>query len=132
MRIVMALAVPLMLVALAGCGGGGSTAKVSGKVTTGGKPVTGASICFSSQGGASSCGVLNARGEYEITIGLKPGSHKVYLFVPSTPDPPPMSKEPATAAPASSVPPKYLSDATSGLTAELNAGDNPDKDFALD
>ena len=131
MRIVILLAVPLMLVAQAGCGGGGSTAKVSGKVTTGGKPVTGASICFSSQGGTS-CGVLDATGEYEITIGLKPGSYKVYLFVPSTPDPPPMSKKPATAAPASSVPPKYLSDATSGLTAELKAGDNPNKDFALD
>jgi hypothetical protein len=120
-----------MLVVQAGCGGGGSTAKVSGKVTTGGKPVTGASICFSSQGGAS-CGVLDDTGEYEITIGLKPGSYKVYLFVPSTPGSPPMPKEPPATEPTSNVPPKYLSVTSSGLTAEVRAGDNPNTDFALD
>jgi hypothetical protein len=133
MRIVTALGIALWLVTLAGCGGSGAIAKVSGKVTAGGQPVTGAMINFvSSETGAAASDDLDADGAYDIQTGLKPGTYKVFVVPSSSADQPPMLGKPPPTAPKSNIPLKYRSDATSGLTAELNEGDNPNKDFALD
>jgi hypothetical protein len=134
MRIVTALGiVALLLFTLAGCGGKGAIAKVSGKVTVGGQPVTGAMINFvSPETGVAASDNLDAGGAYDIQAGLKPGTYKVFVVPASSADQPPMPGKPPPKASESKVPLKYRSDATSGLTAELKEGDNPNKDFALD
>ena len=134
MRIVTALGIiSLLLLTLAGCGGKGPIAKVSGKVTVGGQPVTGAMINFiSPETGVAASNNLDASGAYSIQMGLKPGTYKVFVVPTSSADQPPMPGKPPPKASESKVPLKYRSDATSGLTAELKEGDNPNKDFALD
>lgn len=133
MRIVTAGGIALLLAALAGCGGKAAVAKVSGKVTVGGQPVTGAMINFvSSETGVAASDGLDASGAYDIPSGLKPGTYKVFVVPASSADQPPMPGKPPPKPAESKVPPKYRSDATSGLTAELKEGDNPNKDFALD
>jgi hypothetical protein len=120
------------LVVLAGCEGGGSVAKVSGKVTAGGQPVTDATINFISAAGVPGSAALKATGEYELSMGLKPGDYKVFVVPASSPDQPPMLGKTPPPAPESKVPLKYRSDATSGLTATLKAGLNANVNFALD
>lgn len=133
MRIVTALGIALLLAASAGCGGKGAVAKVSGKVTVGGQPVTGAMINFiSPETGLAASDELDAGGAYDIQTGLTPGTYKVFVVPASAADQPPMPGKPPPKPSESTVPPKYRSDATSGLTAELQEGDNPNKDFALD
>jgi hypothetical protein len=132
MRMGTAVGILLGLVVLAGCGGGGGVAKVSGKVTVGGQPVTGAMINFISATGVASGAPLKATGEYEISIGLKPGDYKVFVVPASSPDQAPMPGKKPVTTPESNVPLKYRSDATSGLTATLKAGRNANVNFALD
>ena len=45
-RVALGLFLVVGVLAASGCGGGGNTAKVSGKVTYDGKPVTGGSLTF--------------------------------------------------------------------------------------
>ncbi len=133
MRIVTALGIASLLAALVGCGGKGPVAKVSGKGAVGGQPVTGAMINFiSAETGVAASDDLDAGGAYDIQAGLRPGTYKVCVVPSASADQPPMPGKPPPKPSESKVPPKYRSDATSGLTAELQEGDNPNKDFALD
>jgi hypothetical protein len=125
----------LGLLLMAGCGAGKpASASVTGKVTAGGQPVTGAMINFMNpKSGAAASGDLDASGAYSIAAGLPPGSYKVSVIPKSTMDQAPKTgQEAKKAAPASSVPLKFRSDATSGLTAEIKPGANPNVDFKLD
>ena len=68
----------LFLAAASGCGGGGSGAVVSGKVTLAGAPVTGGTIVFEpiSGGGQAANGTIKADGTYEVP-GVTAGDYKV-------------------------------------------------------
>ncbi len=133
MRNAKGLGLLLTLAALVGCGGGGKVAKVSGVVTAGGQPVTGARINFvSSETGGAASSPLDAQGAYTIQSGLKPGTYKVFVTPMSAADQPPMPGKPPPTASESKVPLKYRSDATSELTAPLKEGDNLNVNFALD
>lgn len=107
MRRGLTLAVATAILALAGCGGGGST--VTGSVTKGGKPYTPAageqvSITLTQEGGSGTgSGVAGPDGTFKITAaegaGLPAGKYKVGVTIYSAPSSDP--KKPAS-------PPKNL------------------------
>ena len=122
------------LLLTAGCGTGKPpSASVAGKVTAAGRPVTTAMINFvNPQSGAAASCDLDASGAYSISAGLAPGAYKVFVVPKSSMDQAPKPGQAAVPGPASNVPLKYRSDATSGLTAEIKPGANPNLDFKLD
>jgi hypothetical protein len=120
------------VIMLVGCGGAPQSS-VSGKVTTGGAPVTGARINFIHAKSATAASAdLNDAGEYLIREGLPPGSYKVFVTQASASNRPPMPGEAVAAGPKFNVPVQYTSDATSPLNFEVQAGENKGADFKLD
>jgi hypothetical protein len=107
-------ATPLLLVVLAGCGGGGpKLVKVSGTLTYKGKPVTNASLDFMPEHGRPSWGKTDEAGRFTLSYdrtreGAIVGKHKVMIKMRPTLDTvaeqqavmmgrrPPMSPEMAT------------------------------------
>lgn len=124
----------LVLIQLIGCGGKGGpppTAKASGQVTLKGKPVTEGEIYFvAAEKGYSASTTLNAEGKYQITTGLPPASYKIYFAAPRIVKPP-MPGQPPPKTSSFKLPAKYLSESTSGQTAQVKAGDNK-FDFSLE
>lgn len=115
-----------------GCGKAGPppSAKCKGVVTYQGQPLAEAEIYFvSAQKGFSANASVN-QGNYEITAGLPPASYKVFLTRPRI-TAPPMTGAPPPAAKEFLVPDKYLSETTSGLSADVKAGENT-ADFKVD
>ena len=75
---------PLLLVALAGCGGGPSLVTVTGTLTHKGKPVPNAQINFTSVKGRPSQGFTDEEGHFTLEFargqdGVLPGKHIVSL-----------------------------------------------------
>ena len=130
-RIVISI-LGVCLLALAGCGGEKSST-ASGKVTAGGQPAGDAIINFVNPktGGVASSD-LDAGGAYKITEGLHPGSYKVFIVPKSQMTKPPMPGEPPPTAVPSKIGPKYQSESSSGLSAEIKPGANDNLDFKLD
>jgi len=73
-------------VILAGCGGGDTTAEVSGSVSVNGTPLTAGSINFvpieGTAGGIEGATITN--GDYAIVKGLRPGQYRVEIRQPRT------------------------------------------------
>jgi hypothetical protein len=115
------------LVCLAGCQGGSDRpprGNVAGQVTFAGKPVTEGQVNFySSQTGFAAAAPIGPEGKYEIPGGIEAGAYQVYISPPPSDVP---AGAPVTAPPKEypDIPQKYRSDATSGLTAEVETGDN--------
>lgn len=131
-----------LALALAGCGGEQMPlGRVSGVVTWEGRPLQGGVIHFVPAAGPAAQGLLDERGRYELSTytegdGVVIGRHAVYL----TPSPAEQVEfteadylagkvPPAPAAPPF-LPARYLSSASSGLSAEVDAGSNT-FDFVL-
>lgn len=120
------------LTSITGCGSAGAppTAQVKGKVTLNGEPVAVGSIYFvAPDKGFSTDAALSATGEYTITSNLPPATYKVFITRPRITKPP-MPGEAAPPPVDFKVPDKYQTETTSGLTADIVAGENT-KDFAL-
>jgi hypothetical protein len=66
----------LLAIALAGCGGGPRMAKVTGRVTVAGQPLTTGTIMFHPESGPTAVGGINADGTYTLST-LKPGDGAV-------------------------------------------------------
>ena len=118
---------------LQGCGPSGPppTAKATGKVTHKDKPVTEGEIYFvAAEKGYSANVSLGADGKYQISTGLPPANYKVFVSRPRITKPP-MPGEAPPEVKDFPVPDKYQSETTSGLTAEVKAGDNT-FDFKVD
>lgn len=139
-RLIPALILSVAWLALTGCGGAKPAGKVSGKVTHNGAVVTNAAIVFENQAAGVSVKVnLGPDGTYTAktadSIGLPPGAYNVAVTpsqVAATDDVPLVAAPTeGDQDPASTIPAKYHSPATSGLTAEVKAGDNPPFDFSL-
>jgi hypothetical protein len=99
-----------MFLALAGCGGGRNmpaTAKVSGVVTIGGKPVEGVEVRFESNDFAS-YGKTDAQGRYRLVQGATVGQNKVYLSKMS--------------GPAGVTPPEGIDETQLQIMAEASGG----------
>ena len=113
-------------VLIVGCGPSGPppSAKAKGVVTHEDKPVTEGEIYFvAAEKGWSANASLNAEGKYEITSGIPPATYKVFITPPRITKPPMLGEAPPEAK-SSGIPAKYQSETTSGLTAQVKAGDN--------
>lgn len=118
---------------------------VKGRVTLGGKPVSGALITFESKGaGVAQSTTIDDDGKYEFVaynaVGLPAGSYKVTVssgrFIAPGEETPKINvnSKGAVAPPKKStvsIPEKYVKVESSGLSAEVKAGDNPAFDFDL-
>lgn len=142
------LAVACLIVALAitGCGGGGTTGKLSGRVTYKGEPVAGILTLQSTAAGpaASTYPVPVAADGRFSTVGVPEGVYQVsvtptpanFSSAPMVPRPPkdvsaaPVPLPGGAAAKHVDIPAKYLRPGTSGLTWEVKSGSQT-KDFEL-
>lgn len=132
-----ALAVATLL--LGGCvqgGPSGPTGTVSGKVTVAGQSApAGVSITFMSTGGPVATGQTEADGTYRLAVAGNPNvpatEYKVMATAPAAPE---MSQaeidkvmsggSPPPAAPSATIPAKYASTNTSGLSFTVKEGPN--------
>ena len=142
---------PLLLLALAaglvagGCGGNPSVGRVRGQVTWQGKPVSQGRITFYPEAGRAATGVIQSDGTYTVTTftsddGALLGRHRVAvhatrvgggtLVAPRNADEEaalartPGGKVLVPGAVEWLVPEKYSAPDTSGLTADVQRGDN--------
>ena len=123
-------------VLLAGCNQE-SIGKVAGKVTLAGRPLSAGSIVFDNQvAGISVRANLGPEGTYQVRThdkaGLPPGNYRVAV-TPSVVGngETPLAGKPLPEAPPALIPVKYHDVKTSGLTADVQAGQNQSFDFAL-
>ncbi len=135
----------LGLVLAAGCGPKEvPRGPVRGRVTLNNQPVPGATIVFESKAlGVAQTATLDADGRYEFASygasGLPAGSYKVSVsagrFMQPGEEIPFVAPKAKGAAPEPkktvAIPDKYAKAETSGLTADVKAGDNPVFDFDL-
>ena len=128
----VSILVPLLLTAVAGCGGSGvKLGKVTGKVTLAGAPLADALVTFNpTSGGSPSAGRTAADGTYRLNFSRKidgaiVGEHTVTIstLVPALEDPP-------TPEIPEKVPYKYR-EGDDLLKATVKSGSNK-IDFALD
>ncbi|MFN3148844.1 carboxypeptidase-like regulatory domain-containing protein [Bremerella sp.] len=96
-------AIAVSLVSLVGCFGGPgvSVGKVSGMVTEGGQPLSGATVTFFPEGGRPSIGMTDDSGHYELLFtesvqGALVGTHKVNISYGGPPPPGEASREKRT------------------------------------
>lgn len=121
-----------LFVLLCGCGGkkGLETAPVTGEVLYNGKPLPYGSVSFRPQAGSPATGEIQSNGSFQLSTysdgdGAILGTHAVLVNATDL--------DAGTAAPAqagmeapvpkSLIPEKYMSFSTSGITAEVKAGE---------
>lgn len=123
---------------LAGCGSGIEVAPVTGHVTLDGQPVTRGEITFFPAEGPPALGAIQADGVYAVSTagageGAVPGHHLVTIMATEMTGIPPGRDEMHPAQQHKSVqaakmvwlvPQKYSRPQTSGLTADVKAGQN--------
>ena len=131
-----------------GCGGSDATPRgtVRGHVTINGKPLlSGATVVYENKTiGVSQTAALDDSGKYEFathdSVGLPPATYSVTIsagrFMKPGEEIPKVNLAPKGSAPAvppkkAEIPPKFSKAETSGLTAEVKAGDNAPFDFDL-
>lgn len=121
----LAVALLFLSVAVAGCEGptGPPFAKVTGKVTLDGKPLSDGNVFFfPEREGQSSYGGIQSDGSYELYCVEQPGAvvgrHRV-----SVEGPQPIS-DPNAVQPKNPVPERYSLPETSGIVKEVTNSDN--------
>ncbi len=130
------------LVFAAGCGNTGPVrGSVKGRVTSGDKPVTGATVFFENmQAGVGINAQLDADGYYEVKNyqgdGLPPGTYQVAVLPGGVMEPGeevPLAGKAKTIRPklTLTIPQRYHKTATSKLSITVKEGDNPPFDFRL-
>lgn len=122
------LALPLGLLALAGCSKGEKPLfAVTGEVTLDGEPVSGGAVLLIDKEGAVASAALGADGTF--TLKCPTGTYQIAVSPPPPPDP--LVKQAAAAAAAAPIPRAYHEVATSGLTVEV-ADENVSLEIPLD
>lgn len=123
-----------------GCSGGGAldTAPVTGTVTYNGKPLPYGSVSFRPKAGSPATGKIQTDGTFTMTTyhdgdGAIVGAHEVLIIATETDAGTAPEVQPGTemAVAKSVIPQKYTSFSTSGLTAEVIAGEENQFTFAL-
>jgi hypothetical protein len=121
------LAAPFMILACIGCGGGKEPPKdrttVTGTVTLNGQPLPGGTIYFESAGGIGTSMIIGDGGKYS-TDRAPIGMNRVTIET--------QSLQYGNTAAYVKIPTKYGDAMTSGLTADVKAGDNVDMNFSLE
>jgi hypothetical protein len=123
------LMVGLIVCFAIGCGrkGGLETAPVTGKVTYKGKPLPNGTVMFVPAEGPAATGEIAADGTYHLSTygsddGAVLGQHKIAITALA--DMSNLLPEQRNPLPPSLIPDKYMSQDTSGLTAEVKRGEN--------
>lgn len=114
MRGLSAVAAISLAACCVGCGGGPTLCAVGGDIKNDGKPIGMGRIVFTSTDPKAVPPAHSATfsgGHYEMT-GVPAGSYQVSIQLPANIDPPPTD-----------IPEKYQKPGTSGLTAEIKAGE---------
>ncbi len=102
----------------------GPSGRVAGRVTLADKAVEGGDVIFFKEVGVPVGGAaLRAGGEFHLDKPLPVGEYRVTIQPPPEAPPTPDGPPPA-ASPAAQIPPQYMSEATSGLTASVKEGEN--------
>ncbi len=97
----------------------GRSAKVAGRVTLGGSPLTAGNVLFMMDDGHAANSPLGSDGTY--SVDCRPGKYKVAVTPPELIDPLAASGEKGARV---LIPNKYLDLGNSGLIVELKPGDN--------
>lgn len=131
---------------VAGCGGndGPATAPVTGTITYNGEPLANATVAFAPEnGGQVAKATTDEQGRYELGTfdlddGALVGAHRVTVVARGPVQPlPPGQVPPGTPLELAHnpgkplIPQKYFMQDTSGLTAEVVAGESNEFDFEL-
>ena len=123
-----------------GCSGGGAldTAEVTGTVTYNGKPLPYGSVSFRPKAGSPATGKIQSDGSFTMTTynngdGAIVGTHEVLIIATEVDAGTAPEVQPGTEMKVaqSVIPEKYTSFSTSGLTAEVVAGEENQFTFAL-
>jgi hypothetical protein len=124
----LAVAAVLLAAGFAGCSGSSrpTSARASGKVICQGQPLAAGEVHFvRPDTGDAGSAPLDPAGNYALHAGIPPGSYRVFVLPPASSAHPSVT---ATASPitpeVSSIPERYRSEVSSGLTAEVKAGSN--------
>ncbi|HTN76823.1 MAG TPA: hypothetical protein VL096_16305 [Pirellulaceae bacterium] len=132
----MGIVAMLVIGSLSGCGA--PVGKVQGKVTRNGAPLTEGAVIFQNADVSISVSAnLQPDGSYVVETanrkGLPPGDYKVAVMVSRIGSgETPLAVAPGQAPPPKpTIPEKYQSVETSGLTASVKAGDNSPFNFDL-
>ena len=119
------------LLALAGCQGSHEmeTARVSGVVTLDDKPLTRGTVMFVPTSGRAGIGIIGPSGEFRLSTyhtddGALVGHHKVSVSIPD-------DRELNTKPTIAGIPRRYMSAESSGLVAEVKAGEENVVDLKL-
>ena len=130
MRLPASAAACMALAVLAGCGGDGGKATISGKVSYKGAPVTGGTLTLYPASGPPYPLTIKADGTFNVS-GVPIGEMGVGIDTGLPPAAAPAgSSMPQGLPPHVAIPPKYKDPKTSGLTWDVKGGGNT-KDFDL-
>lgn len=119
----LALTLGLTMIGTAGCNKPAPAGKVKGKVLLNDKPYSEAAVSFMDlQSGQAGSADIQPDGTFQLTTPLRPGKYTVFLSpkvvtADTTEAPKPISTD-------RTVPEKYWSETTSGITVEIKEGDN--------
>ncbi|MCA9069051.1 MAG: hypothetical protein KDA84_09020 [Planctomycetaceae bacterium] len=119
------LGMVFLLSGLSGCGGESSpTGLVQGQVKMKGKPIEeGQVVLFSEPGRPVGSAPITSGGTFEFSAPVPAGNYVVAILPPA--EEVPAGAEPSSAKPKiPAIPPKYRNEATSGLTAAIEPGEN--------
>lgn len=109
-----------------GCGGSGAkpTGSVSGKVAFNSEPVANMNVNFvSTEGnGAAATVKTESDGTFKLSTPIPTGHYKI--FITSLPPGPPMVGAPPAKIELPKIPPEYMSQDSSTLSADVKAGSN--------
>ena len=117
--------VAVLLVGCCGCGASqGPTGKVAGTVTLRGGPVgEGTVVFFKAVGVPAGVAKLTPSGEFRLERPIPVGEYQVAIQPPAE-EVPAGAEDPKLEEALKKIPPKYWSETTSGLAADVKEGDN--------
>lgn len=127
---------PALLLCI-GCGGGDDLAPVDGMVRLNGEPLTRGIVTFTPEAGRSASGTINSDGTFRLGTyderdGALVGTHGVSITATeASSGRPNFDSDRVTPPKDLSVPPRYASAETSGLTFEVKAGESNHAEFDL-
>ncbi len=134
-RCLLATSILLWTALVTGCGPRPEpVGTATGRVTLGGKAVTGCSVMFEpEQGGATVFAPLDGDGRYAVRTyreeGVRPGRYRLAIVPGTGAVDDLLVSDDTRSSPRTAVPERFLNTKTSGITLLVNEGVNPDFDI---